>query len=102
LKTISKVRLKPLLIDPKDQMKSQKEAGNTETLVEYDRFGQLAEQAKIIISTNSNESDVNTLNVDNEDIFNLQLLQNYVDHNHMAGLAPDENHNIAKHAIRGT
>jgi hypothetical protein len=56
----------------------------------------------MIYSSYNNESDANILDADNEDIFNLQLLQNYVDHNHMAGLAPDETHNVVKHAIRGT
>jgi hypothetical protein len=43
LNKIAKVKLKPLLIDPKAEMKRQKEAGNTATLVDYDRIGQLAE-----------------------------------------------------------
>ena len=43
VKKITKIRLKPLLIDPKAEMKRQKEAGNTETLVDYDKIGQLAE-----------------------------------------------------------
>ena len=42
LKNISKLRLKTLLIDPKAEMKAQKEAGNTETLVDYDKIGNLA------------------------------------------------------------
>jgi len=42
VKKLTKIRLKPLLIDPKAEMKRQKEAGNTETLVDYDRIGQLA------------------------------------------------------------
>jgi hypothetical protein len=40
---IANLKIKPLLIDPKAEMKRQKEAGNTETLVDYDRIGQLAE-----------------------------------------------------------
>ena len=43
LKKIANIKLKPLLIDPKAELKREKEAGNTETLVDYDRIGQLAE-----------------------------------------------------------
>jgi hypothetical protein len=39
---ISNLKIKPLLIDPKAELKAAKEAGNTETLVDYDRIGQLA------------------------------------------------------------
>jgi hypothetical protein len=38
LSRIANTRLKPLIIDPKAEMKTQKEAGNTETLVGYDRI----------------------------------------------------------------
>jgi hypothetical protein len=40
---ISNLKIKPLLIDPKAEMKRQKEAGDPETLVDYDRIGQLVE-----------------------------------------------------------
>jgi hypothetical protein len=40
--SISKLKIKPLLIDPKAELKRQKEAGNTETLVDYDKIGNLA------------------------------------------------------------
>ena len=43
VKKIKNIRLKPLLIDPKAELKRQKEDGSTETLVDYDRIGQLAE-----------------------------------------------------------
>ena len=42
LKAISKIKLIPLLIDPKAELKAMKEAGNTETLVDYDKIGNLA------------------------------------------------------------
>ena len=37
------VKLKPLLIDPRADMKKQKKAGNTNTLVEYDKIGMLCD-----------------------------------------------------------
>ena len=42
LKNVKKIRLKPLLIDPKAEMKKQKEAGNTETLVDYEQIANYA------------------------------------------------------------
>ena len=39
IKQLRKVRIKPLLIDPKAEMKEQKAAGNTETLVDYEKIG---------------------------------------------------------------
>jgi hypothetical protein len=42
LKNVSKIRLKSLLIDPKAEMKKQKEAGNTETLVDYEKIANYA------------------------------------------------------------
>jgi hypothetical protein len=41
-------RSKPLLIDPKAELKIQKEAGNTDTLVDYERIAQVAEKAKAL------------------------------------------------------
>ena len=41
-KQISNLKIKPLLVDPKAEMKKEKEAGNTETLVEYDKIDNLA------------------------------------------------------------
>ncbi len=45
LATLTKVRLLPLFVDPKQVLKEQKRAGEPETLVDYDKVGQLASQA---------------------------------------------------------
>ena len=42
LNNVKKIRLKPLLIDPKVEMKKQKEAGNTETIVDYEQIANYA------------------------------------------------------------
>ena len=41
--SVSHIRLRPLLIDPKAEMKAAKQVGNTDTLVDYDRIWQLTE-----------------------------------------------------------
>ena len=102
IKSLRKVKLKTLLIDPRAEMKAQKEAGNTETLVEYDRIGQLAEQAKSIFLSNMDESEGRIVDDERADIFDLQLLQNYVDHNHGADLAASSVNIVSRYAIRGT
>ena len=42
IKHIRKIKIKAVLIDPRAEMKVQKAAGNTETLIEYERIDQLA------------------------------------------------------------
>ena len=37
-----------------------------------------------------------------DDIFDMQLLQNYVDHNHTAKLAADDTASVRNLAVRGT
>ena len=39
IKHLKKIYLKPILIDPRAEMKVQKAAGNTETLIDYERIG---------------------------------------------------------------
>ena len=36
IKSLKKIKIKPILIDPKAEMKQQKAAGNTETHIEYE------------------------------------------------------------------
>jgi hypothetical protein len=50
LVSVAEVRIEPLLIDPRAVMKIQKLAGNTETLVDYERIGKLANWAKTLYS----------------------------------------------------
>ncbi len=45
---VKKFRFKPLLIDPKAQLKIQKKAGNSQTLVDYDRIGEVADKARTL------------------------------------------------------
>ena len=42
IEAISNIKLKPLLVDPKAEMKAQNQGAKAETLVDYDRIGQLA------------------------------------------------------------
>ena len=74
LKNISKIRLKPLLIDPKAEMKAQKAAGNTETLVDYDKVGNLAAQAQILYTNHLMESDEAGCILGGDGIFDMQVL----------------------------
>jgi hypothetical protein len=43
---ISGIKSKPLMIDPKAELKIQKAAGNNDTLVDYERIGQIADKAR--------------------------------------------------------
>jgi hypothetical protein len=45
---LTRLKLKPLLIDPKAELKKQKEAGNSDTLVDYDLIGQIADKARTL------------------------------------------------------
>ena len=45
---VKKLRSKSLLIDPKAELKIQKEAGNTDTLVDYDLIGKIADKARTL------------------------------------------------------
>jgi len=40
--------------------------------------------------------------IERADIFDLELLQNYVDHNHGVDLAATSLNSVSKHALRGT
>ena len=42
VKSLKKIKIRSILIDPKAELKEQKEAGNVETLIEYERIGVLA------------------------------------------------------------
>ena len=42
---VKRFKTKALMIDPKAELKIQKQAGNTATLVDYDRIGQIADMA---------------------------------------------------------
>ena len=42
IKNLRKVKIKLFLIDPRAEMKAQKAAGNTVTLIDYEKIGQLA------------------------------------------------------------
>ena len=42
VKNLRKIKIKLALIDPRAEIKVQKAAGNTETLIEYERIDQLA------------------------------------------------------------
>ena len=45
---VSKFKSKPLMIDPKAELKIQKLAGNTATLVDYERIGEIADKAQTL------------------------------------------------------
>ena len=47
---LKRVRLKPPLVDPRAELKLQKSLGNTETLVDYEKIGLLAQQASDLYS----------------------------------------------------
>ena len=42
------IRSKPLMIDPKAELKIQKAAGNEDTLVDYERIGQITDKAQTL------------------------------------------------------
>jgi len=75
------------LIDPKAELKKQKQAGNTDTLVDYGRIGQLAGQARELHLAHLLEQDKDKFKPRSDDMFDMQGLQNYVDQNHR--LAPE-------------
>ena len=79
---LTKLKLKPLLIDPKAELKKQKEAGNSDTLVDYDLIGQIADKARTLHLAYLLDQDKDMSNSKSDDIFDMQGLQNYVDHNH--------------------
>ena len=61
-------------------MKVQKAAGNTETLVDYEKIGQLASQASTLYSNYLNEIAFPGSNIAAGDLIDLDLLGNQVDH----------------------
>ena len=45
---VSKFKSKSLMIDPKAQLKIQKLAGNSDTLVDYERIGEITDKAQTL------------------------------------------------------
>ena len=71
---ISKLKSKPLLIDPKAELKIQKQANNIETLVDYDRIGDIANKARELHMAYLLEQDKDMSNSRTDDIFDMQGL----------------------------
>ena len=64
-----------MLIDPRAEMKVQKAAGNTETLVDYERIGELASQASSFYSNYINEINFPGSNIAAGNLIDLDLLE---------------------------
>jgi hypothetical protein len=74
IRIVSKLRSAPLLIDPKAELKIQKEAGNTETLVDYARIVQVADKAKALHLMYLLDQDEEISNSKGSDMFDMQGL----------------------------
>ena len=82
IKNLKKIKIKPVLIDPRAEMKVQKAAGNTETLVDYERIGELASQASTLYSNYLNEKALPGSNISTGNLIDLDILGNQVSHDH--------------------
>ena len=66
-------------------MKAQKAAGNTETLVNYEKIGLLAKLAADLYANYRGTKDSNESLPSGGDVIDLDILQSQVDHIHITG-----------------
>ena len=79
---LKRVRLKLLLVDPRAEMRLQKSLGNTETLVDYEKIGLLAQQASDLYSNYLASRDVPGLDISAGELVDLDVLGNIITHDH--------------------
>ena len=68
---VKKFKSKPLLIDPKAELKVQKLAGNSTTLVDYDRIDEIIGKARTMHLDYLLEQDKEGFNPRRDDIFDM-------------------------------